>query len=72
MLQGVIPVVHINTSGLNAIPGVGVYNSTGINLDVLTVLINHAQIPIARLSVPEGYTGAVQFANPVLQPTMDI
>ena len=71
--QAIIPLIHHNESGLNVIPGVGVYNNTGMNLSVLSVSVSNAQIPISNSpSVPNGNLGAVQFSNPVVLPNTNI
>jgi hypothetical protein len=71
-VQGLIPVLHHNASGKNVIPGVGVYNNTGMNLHVLSVSVYDTQLKIDRSPIPDGNLGAVIFDNPVVWSAGDI
>jgi RHS repeat-associated protein len=70
--QGVILVVHNNTSGINIFPGVVVYNNTGMNLEVGSVSFNSNYLPISGSPIPDGGVGAVQFADPPVMFTTDM
>ena len=70
--QGMIPVLHHNESGQNIIPGVGVYNNTGMNLNVSQVKVNEVGIPISKTLISDGELGAVNFDTPLTMPSIDI
>jgi hypothetical protein len=70
--QGVIPVVHNNASGLNVIPGVGVYNNTGMNLLVGGVSVNGNYLITSGAMIPDDSLGAVQFADSPVMLTTNI
>jgi hypothetical protein len=70
--QGVIPVVHDNTSGRNIIPGVGIYNNTGYYLRIGVVTVNDVRLDAPTSPVPNGSMGVVKFTDPVTLPTTSI
>jgi len=70
--QGFIPVLHHNESGVNIIPGVAVYNNTGMYLNVPKVRVNGTTMAISGSPFPNGSVGAVKFAYPVKMPTQNI
>ncbi len=64
--QGMIPVVHDNVSGMNVIPGVGVYNNTGYDLRIGVVTVNGERLDTPTSPIPNNSLGAVPFTDPVL------
>jgi hypothetical protein len=70
--QGMIPLIHHKESDFNIIPGVEVYNNTGMNLLVTLVTIDGKRKPINSPVIQNGNTGPVTFKSPEIMITTDM
>ena len=72
-VQGGFPVIHSNETGANGIPGIEIYNHTGMDVSISLVNVDTSSGYTDKpLTIPNDNFGRITFSPPIISPNRNI
>ena len=72
-VQGGFPVIHYNETGANGIPGIEIYNHTGMDVTISLVNVDATSGYTDKpLTIPNDNFGRIVFYPPIISPNRNI